>query len=213
MMDPPRTNSISMTIVFNKLHGGEDAVLKCNRDANRRTSLCSLLQAFAGSGYLESEKSCRCPGAGRSSIGAVTNCRYLRETEGSNHGNWRRLFSPALRSCASGGVKLHLHSVVNPQEELAWILHSPPHIRNLKRSLRGPIAAGESYFDRKSNFALSAMHRKHAVNLERGGTRSGEYAIGAIRTEHDLRVAPALNHIFVHFMIAGATRRSCSVLI
>ena len=74
MMDPPRTNSISMTIVFNKLHGGEDAVLKCNRDANRRTSLCSLLQAFAGSGYLEGEKSCRCPGAVRKSIGASNDC-------------------------------------------------------------------------------------------------------------------------------------------
>ena len=44
-------------------------------------------------------------------------------------------------------MKLHLDHVVNSQEKLAGVFHSPAHVRNLKRSLRGPDASREGYFD------------------------------------------------------------------
>jgi len=51
---------------------------------------------------------------------------------------------------------------------------------------------------------LGPMHRKHAMNLERGSARRGECALGAIGAEDDLRIAPALNHVLVHFVVPRA---------
>jgi len=109
-----------------------------------------------------------------------------------------------LRSCASGGVKLHLHRVTNFEEKHTRVFHPPPHIRNLKRSLRAPGASSESYFDGESNFVLRTMHGKQAVNLKYGGASRGEGAFGVIGAEEYLRIAPALNYLLVHFVVTRA---------
>jgi hypothetical protein len=49
-MDPPKTIRIRLLSFLTNFPGGEDATYKCNRDANGRARLCSLLQALADCG-------------------------------------------------------------------------------------------------------------------------------------------------------------------
>src|SRR5208282_4043729 len=75
-MNPAKTIRIRLLSFTSNFPGGEDATYKCTRDANRRTSLCSLLQALADCGKGKVKKFADVP-----RLGVEVNRRYGNRKE------------------------------------------------------------------------------------------------------------------------------------
>jgi hypothetical protein len=99
---------------------------------------------------------------------------------------------------------LDLDLVADAEKEVAGILHAPFHVWNHKMHGGRDLLALHLDPHRERHFMLGPMDLEHPVHLKVHGPLRPKMSVEVVGSEDHVRIAAALEDVFVHAAIAGS---------